>query len=130
MPGKYFYSIPVKPLSVNQVWQGKRFKTGDYKAFEQLCGYALPPKIEIPDGELEVYYEFGVSNFRADVDNFIKPFTDILQKKYGFNDARIVEVRARKKLVAKGEEYIRFSILPGIDYEGKNSANRDSYRIP
>ncbi len=51
------------------------------------------------------YYEFGFRNTLSDFDNPIKPLTDILQKKYGFNDKDIHEARVRKVLVAKGEEY-------------------------
>lgn len=101
--------IKIKPLSVNKSWQGRRFKTKDYKSYEQELSLILP-KIEIPKGNLEVYYEVGYSNKLSDIDNFVKPFQDILQKKYNFDDNRIYRMIIEKKIVKKGEEYIKFEI--------------------
>lgn len=102
-------TINIKPLSINQAWQGKRFKSSKYIAFETECLLKLR-KIEIPDGDLKVKYEFGVSSKLFDIDNGIKAFTDVLQKKYDFNDRRIMELEVRKEIVSKGEEYIKFEI--------------------
>lgn len=99
--------ILIKPLSVNKAWQGKRFKTRDYKAYEQELLLILP-RIGIPKGNLEVYYEVGYSNKLSDIDNFVKPFQDILQKKYNFDDNRIYKLVIEKKIVKKGKEYIKF----------------------
>ena len=46
----------------------------------------------------------------SDVDNGAKPFIDILQKKYGFNDNQIYELHLYKEIVDKGNEFIDFSI--------------------
>lgn len=46
----------------------------------------------------------------SDFDNPIKPFQDVLQAKYGFNDSRIVEAVVRKVKTKKGQEYIKFAI--------------------
>ena len=102
--------IKCKPLSVNQAWQGKRYKTKNYKAYEKEV-YHLLPQLRVPEeGALKVYYEFGFSNSASDWDNPIKPFQDILQFKYAFNDNRIQEAHVRKVKVKKGEEYIRFNV--------------------
>jgi len=45
-----------------------------------------------------------------DWDNGIKPFVDILQKKYGFNDNKIFKGVVEKKIVGKGEEFISFDL--------------------
>lgn len=103
-------TINVKPLTVNQCWQGKRFKTPEYKAFEFQCAVALP-KIVVPPGKLKIMFEFGVSNVMSDYDNLIKPFQDILQKKYWFNDANIWQAEIIKVKVAKGQEYIKFNFI-------------------
>lgn len=107
--------IREKPLSVNQCWQGKRFKTKTYVQYERLL-LALLPALDVPEGDLEVIYEFGMSNGRADWDNPIKPFQDILQKKYGFDDHRIRKATVIKTKTSKGAEYIRFRIG---EYEGR-----------
>jgi len=104
--------IKIKPLSVNEAWQGKRFKTKFYKSYEQELFLRLPPTLNIPeDGPIEVYYEFGL-NTVADYDNPIKPLQDILQKKYNFDDRRILKATVIKKVVKKGEGYISFLISP------------------
>lgn len=102
-------AVKVKPLSVNKVWQGRRFKTKEYKAYEQELMLMLP-KIEVPEGELSAYYEFGQSSKLADWDNPVKPFQDVLQKKYGFDDRNIVEALVKKVIVPKGAEYIGFRL--------------------
>lgn len=99
--------ITIKPLTVNQAWQGKRFKTPAYKAYEQELMYKLG-QVEIPDPPLMAVYEFGVSSPLCDWDNPIKPMQDVLQKKYGFDDRDIHVAMVRKVLVPKGEEYVAF----------------------
>lgn len=102
--------LDIKPLSVNQAWQGRRFKTKEYKAFERAVLLMLPRKLEIPEGPIHLSLEFGFSNANADIDNPVKMFIDCLQKKYGFNDKRIVEINIKKKPVKKGQEFINFKI--------------------
>lgn len=101
--------IDIKPLSVNQAWQGKRFKTKLYSAFEQEFLLKLRP-LKLPEPPYSVYYEFGLSNVLSDWDNPIKPTQDVLQKKYGFDDKDIFEGVVHKVKVDKGLEYILFEI--------------------
>jgi Holliday junction resolvase RusA-like endonuclease len=98
-----------KPLSVNACWQGKRFKTPLYKEYEKEILELLPEKYEIPEGDLQVRYEFGL-NTMADWDNPVKPLQDILQKKYDFDDRRIMKAEVIKKVVKKGDGYFNFEI--------------------
>ncbi len=101
--------IKIKPLSVNKVWQGRRFKTQEYKRYESDV-LLLLPELSIPDGNLFILLEFGFSNSASDWDNPIKPFVDILQLKYQFNDSRIYRAEVIKTKVKKGDEFIRFDI--------------------
>ena len=39
--------IEVKPMSVNRAWQGRRFKTPEYRKYERKL-IALMPDMEIP----------------------------------------------------------------------------------
>lgn len=103
------YTIAIKPLSVNEAWKGRRFKTDDYKMYEQILMYKLPA-MEVPDGKLRIDYEFWFSNKLSDLDNPIKQFQDILTKRYKFKDSDIYEISVVKKIVQKGEEYIKFDI--------------------
>lgn len=99
----------IKPLSVNACWQGRRFKTSAYKAYENELLCTLPQK-KLPKPPYRVYFEFGFSNKASDWDNPVKIFQDILQKKYGFNDKDIYEAFIKKVIVSKGAEYISFSM--------------------
>ena len=101
--------INIKPLSVNECFQGRRFKTPKYKKYESEL-LKLLPDIEVLKPPYKVYFEFGLSSSLADWDNPIKPFQDILQKKYKFNDKDILEANVKKTKVKKGFEFIKFSI--------------------
>jgi len=59
---------------------------------------------------LEVSLVVGLSNMASDVDNVVKPFIDVLQTKYKFNDKYIFRLVVEKKLVVKGAEFIEFYI--------------------
>lgn len=107
-------SLNIKPLSVNECWQGKRFKTPKYKRYEHYLLLALPHQT-IPEPPYSISFEFGLSNVCADWDNPVKPLQDILQKRYGFNDKDIHEAHVRKIKVGKGQEYVyaRIDTLSG-----------------
>ena len=101
--------VDIKPLSVNDAWQGRRFKSDAYKRYERAM-LLLLPRITLPPPPYRIYYEFGFSNSQSDYDNPCKPLGDILQKKYGFNDKEIYVATIRKVVVKKGREYLKFSI--------------------
>lgn len=101
--------VDIKPLSVNECWQGKRFKTPKYKAYEKHTLLLLPP-LRLPPPPYSIHFEFGLSSPLADWDNPVKPLQDILQKKYGFNDKDIVRAVVDKVKVSKGREYFKFKI--------------------
>ena len=101
--------IQIKPLSINQCFQGRRFKTPKYKQYEKELMILLPA-LNVPSGLLEVVITFGLSSKLNDIDNGLKPFIDILQKKYLFNDRDIYKLIVEKKIVPKGEEFIECEI--------------------
>jgi Holliday junction resolvase RusA-like endonuclease len=126
--------VDIKPLSVNEAWQGKRFKSKKYKFYEQKLLLLLPWQgkrfkskkykfyeqkllLLLPNSrsfgenqKLEISIEWGFSNKLADLDNPAKCFIDVLQKKYRFNDCHIYKLNLTKEIVKKGEEYIKFEI--------------------
>lgn len=101
--------IIIKPLSVNDAWQGKRFKSKAYKAYENEIIPKLP-ELKVPNCNIELEITFGFSNSASDIDNPAKPFIDCLQKKYKFNDNQIYKLVLYKEIVKKGEEFINFDI--------------------
>jgi len=103
-------NLEIKPLSVNDAWQGRRFKTDKYKSWQKHLMLILPPlKIELK-GDLKAVFVFGFSSKASDIDNPLKPLIDTLQKKYKFNDNQINELIVKKEIVKKGKEFIKFTI--------------------
>jgi len=101
--------VDIKPLSVNEAWRGRRFKTPEYRKYERDILTLLRP-LQVPEGELELYLKFGFSSRGSDFDNPIKPFVDCLQKKYGFNDNKIKRAVIEVEHVKKGKEFIEFRL--------------------
>jgi Holliday junction resolvase RusA-like endonuclease len=104
------FKLNEKPLSVNEAWQGKRFKTPVYKAYEETILLSMP-KLKIETEQmLRIEFFFGFSNKASDLDNPVKLLLDIAQKKYGFNDKNVFELNVRKCIVKKGDEFIQMGI--------------------
>lgn len=104
------HRLPIKPLSVNAAYRGRRFSTQEHKDYQKEVFYQLP-RITVPrDGPLMLQIEVGLSNRGADLSNTIKLFEDIMQKHYGFNDNRVYRLVMDKKIVPKGKEFISFDI--------------------
>lgn len=103
--------LEIKPLSVNKAFQGRRFKTNDYKKFEKQMLLLLPKLKKELTGSLKIELEYGFSSKLSDIDNPCKLVLDCLVKKYGFDDRQIYELNQVKKIVKKGSEYIKFSIV-------------------
>lgn len=104
------HEVKIKPLSVNEAWQGKRFKTKAHKHYRQALDLLLPKKIDVPSGDILLVFEIGVSNLGFDLDNALKPFIDALQDKYSFNDRRVTAITAKKAKVKRGDEFIKFEL--------------------
>ena len=101
--------LNIKPLSVNQAFQGRRFKTPKYKKYTQDLLMILPA-LKVSKNDLCLELEFGFSNKLSDFDNPVKPFVDCLQKKYGFNDRQIKQCVINVCHVKKGKDYIKFKL--------------------
>ena len=108
----------LKPLSANEAfapravkrgrfYSGEIYKTEAYRKYETTLIKQLPD-IQIPEGRLKLKVKVCYSRSTSDIDNCLKPFIDVLQKRYGFNDNRIYDIRIKKEVVKKGEEGIHF----------------------
>lgn len=102
--------ISLKPLSVNDAYKGRRFKTDEKKIFDYQASILLPEKIFLPKPPFKIYFKFGFSSAASDWDNCIKPTQDAIAKKYGFNDKLIRAGSVETEIVLKGMEYFEFCI--------------------
>ena len=101
-------NLKIKPLSVNNAWQGKRFKTSEYKKYE-IQMLRMLPDMEIKEfKQLKITY--GFSNMLADIDNPTKLVLDILQKRYNVNDRDLIYLVLHKVKTKKGEEFIEIEL--------------------
>jgi len=106
--------MKIKPLSVNKCWKGKRYKTDDYDNYEYELKNLLKPTIHSSNfnsDNISLYINFAFSNKSSDLDNPVKPFIDICQKKFNFNDKNINRIVLDKTIVPKGKEYIKYSTV-------------------
>lgn len=99
----------IKPLSVNECWKGRRFKSKAYSVYEKQVLLTLKP-IKLPPAPYELKLKFGFSSKASDWDNCIKPLQDCLAKKYKFNDKLIRRGVVETEIVAKGKEFFEFEI--------------------
>jgi Holliday junction resolvase RusA-like endonuclease len=104
--------INIKPMSVNDAWKGRRFKTKKYTDYSKTLLMILP-KVSVPNTQLEINFIFGISSC-SDIDNPLKLIIDIFQKKYKFDDKKIMKLIVQKNIVKKGQEYFMFDIKPYI----------------
>ena len=104
--------VGIKALSVNEAFQGRRYKTAKFKDFEAQVNLLLPRRKTPMRGQVEISYTFFLTNAsRTDVDNLIKCFQDILVKKnYIEDDRKIYRIHAEK--VAHSSDFIHFAIQP------------------
>jgi Holliday junction resolvase RusA-like endonuclease len=110
------FKLNQKPLSINEAWQGKRFKTPAYKFYEETILLTMPKGKIDSEQMLRIEFFFGFSNKASDLDNPVKLLLDIAQKKYGFNDKNVYELNVRKCIVKKGEEFIQMGIYPLLPF--------------
>jgi len=104
--------LAVKPLSVNKCYTGVRRKSKHYRQYEKDLNLKLNNEFQLFSkcAKLKLSIEFGLSNRGADLDNCVKVFQDILQKKYLFNDNQIYSLILNKEIIKKGSEYIKYQL--------------------
>ena len=104
------FKINIKPLSVNEAFKGRRFKTDKYKAFEKEMMLSIPSSSKVVKTPIRLNITFGFSNVLSDIDNPLKATIDVLQKKYRFNDRDVYELNVIKEIVKSGSEFIKVKI--------------------
>lgn len=108
-PKVSIHKVPIKALSVNQGYTGKRWKTEKHREWKKSV-LMLLPKIEMPAAPYIIYFIFGLSSSLADGDACVKHVQDIISERYKFNDKLIKKWIIEVDNVKKGAEYFGFCI--------------------
>jgi Holliday junction resolvase RusA-like endonuclease len=101
--------LPIKPLSANRAFRGRRFMTDEYKRFQRDM-LLLLPSVRL-ESISEVHLHFGFSSKLSDLDNATKQTIDCIVKKYGIDDRYINKIVLTKEIVQKGCEFIDIQIF-------------------
>lgn len=104
---------------MNRAWQGQRFKSKEYKTFENDVARMLPfSKIVYDKSEVFVHYVYHIKNYGgADTSNLEKTLTDMLVKRGYLLDDRYIRAIYQRKERAEAEEWVEITIEP---YTGQN----------
>lgn len=117
----------VKPLSVNEVWQGRRYKTTKYKQYERdvlnlikarCIASSTREEFQMVRGQVSIILSFYVKNWKmCDVDNFVKPLLDIIVKAGLIEDDRLVMRLAmvKRPVANPAEQRVQIIISKYID---------------
>lgn len=105
--------LPVKALSTNKIYGGRKRRSYHYKNYRRLVLNMLKDydkKVYDLDGNLCMTMDVGFSSPLSDLSNAIKATEDLIAEYFSFNDRFVVEIHMRKFLVHKGEEFIHIDL--------------------
>ncbi len=102
-------TVPIKPISVNEAYKGRRFRTEKCSKFKRDL-YFMLPDLKIPEPPYCINFKFGLSSASSDGDNCVKVAQDVISSRYNFNDKLIKKWIIEVENVSKGKEYISFKI--------------------
>lgn len=102
--------VPLRPISVNESFQGRRFKTKECKHWER-CFMQMLPKKEMIRGKVSVVYRFFLKNHASiDYDNLLKIMQDNIVKKGYIEDDRRIYRALIEKVPCKHYDKIEIQI--------------------
>lgn len=106
--------IGLKPLTVSRAWQGRRFKTPEYRQWEQDALWMLKGS-PVHSGAVSVRIRLYMANAsRSDFDNPLKVLCDVLTKAGVIeDDCKIWEAHITK--IQSKDEHIEVEILPYLE---------------
>lgn len=110
-------TLPLKPISVNRCWQGRRYLTDQARKFQRDAYVLIKSQtrgMKLPDGELSLRLRFGLSR-DMDTSNCIKLVEDAIAKAFSIDDRMFRGQLATKEKVKRGQEFIAFDIVPYDD---------------
>lgn len=106
--------IPLKPMSVNEIFQGRRYKTRKYKDWRQSFGELLRYNNNIKstiEGFINIDIKFYIQSFRLrDVDNMVKGVQDALVENEAIEDDRFIKKLTAEKFEVKNKEDVKIEI--------------------
>ena len=107
--------IPVKPISTNKLFQGRRFKTKEYDKFLEAALY-FAPKVKMTKGIVQLRVDFYIKQAKkSDLDNFLKGTLDLITAAGYIEDDRFIyKIIARK--FKSDNERIELKIKPLKNY--------------
>ena len=115
------FELKIHPISLNQAFQGRRFKTKKAKNYEEELTILLSPfKDRMVLGKLEIHYKFFLKyHATTDCDNLVKLLQDILVKQGLMEDDRkiykyIIEKFPAKKVGETQEDRVEIEIKPYV----------------
>lgn len=118
--------LPVKALSTNKLYSGRKVRSWHYKRFRKQVFKILDTydkeNLRL-SGNLKLKLEVGFSSPLSDLSNAIKSVEDVIAEWIGFNDKQIVSIEMEKYLVNKGSEYMRVQ----LSKTNKNIDKRNKY---
>ena len=112
--------LDIRPLSINQAWQGRRYKTKKYTQYCQDVSYLLGKYNQTTINDYcEITYKFYLKNWKmTDGDNCVKCLQDILVKKQVIKDDRFIMRYVIEKIPSE-KDYIEIEIN-NIEKKGQN----------
>ena len=106
--------IPIKPLTVNKAYRGRKYKSPEYKEWTEKMDLLLlkhAPPGPLPEGDLFIFFNFGMT-LQNDTDNPVKSAKDRIAKHYGINDRRFRSHAADRIKQPRDGGFIEFIIKP------------------
>ena len=109
--------LEIKPISLNNIYRNAgrrgRIKTREYLRWRAEAGWLLKPQLHGRNAPLDEYgirIEVGRSQSRADIDNLIKPISDLLQSLNVIRNDRLCSDCHIKYI--KGLNYTTINVWP------------------
>ncbi len=94
--------IPGKPISVNDLYTGRRFLTKDGREMKQTVGWQVKSQWKAKPkliGDLRIYMDFFyMDKRRRDIDNPVKAMMDCLTGLVFADDSQIIEMHITKNV--------------------------------
>lgn len=105
--------LPIKALSTNKLYAGRKTRSWHYKKFRRQVFQLLEAydKTNVRlEGNLKMTIDVGFSSNLSDLSNATKGIEDVVAEWLGFNDRQIVTIELNKYLVKKGDEFTHMTL--------------------